>query len=144
MITIMLSGNIAKTPEQRTSKNGNPFATATVRTQTAEGDLFASITAFSELAPILAGLQRGDPVTIISNAKVTTYQGKDGDAKAGLSITASRIIALADHQAPPKAPRPKGERQPSDRQQRYRRTEEFMSAGPRDFAPDPCQDSVPF
>ncbi len=105
MIIIMISGTIAKPPEPRTSRNGNPFTLASIRTQTSDGDLYASLTAFSELAPILAGLAKGDPVTVIGTAKVSTYEGKDGDTKAGLSITASRIIALADHQA---APRPKG------------------------------------
>lgn len=57
-LIIMLSGAIAKQPETRTSKNGNAFVTTTIRTQTAEGDLFASVTAFSELAPTLAGWPR--------------------------------------------------------------------------------------
>lgn len=136
-LTIMLSGSIAKQPETRTSKNGNEFATTTVRTQTAEGDLFASVTAFSELAPILARLQRGDPVTVIGTGKVSTYQGRDGDTKAGLSVVASRIIALADHQAPPKpkATKSQGNGKASGQQQ-YSRSAEFQGAGPREFNDD--------
>ena len=109
MITVMVAGQLAKQPEQRMSKNSNPFTVASIRIQSAEGDMFALITAFSELAPILAGLAKGDPVTIVGNAKVSTYTGKDGDTRAGLSITASRIIAISDHQAPPKDSESKGD-----------------------------------
>lgn len=105
MITVMVSGILSKPPEQRTSKNGNAFTLASIRTQTAEGDLYASVTAFGDLCPALAGLAKGDPLTVIGTARVSTYTGKDGATKAGLSIIASRIIALADHQA---APGPKG------------------------------------
>lgn len=59
MITMMLSGTLARQPEQRTSKDGNAFAVATVRAQTPEGDIYASVTAWSDLADTLADL--GDP-----------------------------------------------------------------------------------
>lgn len=98
MLIVMLSGILAKNAELRTSKNGNEFATATIKVPSAEGDSYNSVTAFGDLAPILAGLQRGDPVTIIGAGKVNVYQGKDGETKAGLSVVASRIIALADSQ----------------------------------------------
>ncbi len=132
MLTVMLSGTIAKTPEQRTSKNGNEFATTSVRAQTGEGDLFASVTAFGELAPTLARLAKGDPVTVIGTGKVSVYQGKDGDTKAGLSVIASRIIALADHQAPlkPKSTKPEGSGQPR------RFTDYQQPTCPREVAPD--------
>jgi single-stranded DNA-binding protein len=120
-VIIMLTGTLAKEPETRTSKAGHPFAVASIRVQTAEGDVFTSITAFGSLADTLAGLAKGDPVTIIGTGRVTTYQGKDNETKAGLSVTASRIVCLTDHQAPPKAPRPKSD------SQRSRRTEEFLA-----------------
>jgi len=136
-LTVMLSGTLAKTPEQRTSKKGNEFATTTVRTPTAEGDLFANVTAFSELAPVLARLAKGDPVTIIGTGKVSTYTAKDGEPKAGLSVIASRIIALADNQAPPK------ERKPKESEQQRRFTEYQQPAGPREFAPAEFDDNLP-
>ena len=72
-MTIMLSGSIAKQPEVRTSKNDNPFATATAQVQTAEDDLYASVPAFGDLGKIPAGLAKGDPVTVIGSGKVVGW-----------------------------------------------------------------------
>lgn len=135
-LTIMLSGTIAKQPEVRTSKNGNEFATTTVRVQTAEGDLFASVTAFGDLAPTLARLAKGDPVTLVGTGKVSAYTAKDGEHRAGLSITASRLIALVDQQAPPRS------RKESEPPRRF--TDYQQPAGPRDFTPDFDDDLPPF
>lgn len=129
MITCMISGTLSKQPETRQSKNGNAYTLASIRIPIAEGDVYASVTAFSELSPILAGMQRGDPVTVIGQGKVSTYQGKDGTTRAGLSITAGRIIALVDQAAP----KPKGNGQG--------RRPAVAGAGPdpREFA-----DDIPF
>lgn len=108
MITCMISGALSKSPETRTSKTGNPYTTATVRTGEGEDSLFCSVTCFGDLAGTLAGLAKGDAITVIGTGKVSTYTGKEGDTRAGLSITANRIIALMDLQVPPKAPRSKG------------------------------------
>ena len=60
----MLSGTLAKQPEQRTSSKGNVYTTATLRTGEGDNAVFASVTAFGDLACILAGLAKGDPPTI--------------------------------------------------------------------------------
>lgn len=101
---IMLSGSITKQPEQRISRNGNPYPIATVRTQDSEDARFVSVTTFGDLADILADLAKGDPITMVGTGKIGTYESKDGSGtRASLSVTASRIIALIDPQALPKA-----------------------------------------
>ncbi len=101
MITVMLSGTIAKPPETRTSAKGNNYAVATIRSGEGDDAVFASITAFGDLAGTLAGLERGSPLTVVGTGKIGTYEAKDGTGtRASLSITASRIVALVDHQGP--------------------------------------------
>lgn len=135
MITCMLSGTLTKSPEQRTSKNGNTYSLASIRIPSAEGDLFASVTAFEPLAATLAGMAKGDPITVVGTAKLSAYQAKDGEHRAGLSIIASRIIGIADHQAPPK---PKADGQ-------GRRTPASAARpDPREFGADEFTDRVPF
>ena len=62
MITLLLSDIIAKPPEQRTSQNGNPDVTATRHPQEGEDALFASVTVFGVLYPVLAGLVKDDSI----------------------------------------------------------------------------------
>lgn len=104
MITVMLSGSISKQPETRTSAKGNSYAVATIRTGEGDDAVFVSVTAFGDLADTLAGLQKGDSACVVGTGKIGTYEAKDGSGtKASLSITASRIVALVDHQSRPRA-----------------------------------------
>lgn len=129
MITCMLAGQLAKQLETRTSKNDNPYTTATLHTQEGEDAVFASVTAFGDLAGPLVGLAKGDPITVVGSGTVSTY--------TGLSIAGTRVIALTDHQAPPTAPSPKGHNG-------QRRCTADTQVGPRELAPDKFTDTIPF
>ncbi len=101
-MTMMLSGTLAKQPEQRTSSRGNADTTATLRTGEGNDAVFASVTAFGDLACILAVLDKGDPMTVVGSGRLSIYTpAHGGDPRASLSVTASRIVCLTDRQAAP-------------------------------------------
>ena len=106
MIVCMIQGTLIRDPERRISKNGNEFATALVKT---DENQIVSVMAFGELADLLADLRRGDALSVIGTAQLSVYTAKDtGETRPGLSLTASRIMALVDKAATgkPKKARP--------------------------------------
>jgi hypothetical protein len=65
MIAALISGALYKAPEQRTSKAGSKFVTASVRVKTGEAMQFVRIVAFSETVQAeLLRLQGGDTLSI--------------------------------------------------------------------------------
>lgn len=104
MIAVQLSGTVSKQPETRQTQRGGQFAFTSVKVQHLDGDIYANVTAWdSALVDVLTTLKPGDPVTVCGAGKVSIYTGRDNEPRASLSVTASRIIALADTQAPPRA-----------------------------------------
>ena len=55
---------------------------------------WASAIAFAEAGERLAGLKDGDAVALAGRAKLETYQSKDGEPRASLSITVDEIAAV--------------------------------------------------
>lgn len=106
MIAVQVSGAISKAPETRHTQKGGQFAFTTVRVPSPDGDQYLNVTAWdSALVEVLASLKQGDPVTVVGTGKLTTWTDRDGNARPNLSVTASRIISIADTQAPPRQSR---------------------------------------
>lgn len=108
MITAMAAGALVRTPEQKTAKNGTIYAVGLISTP-AGGDRnqLVRITAFdSDLVRLLLALKKGEQLTATGKADVSAYQGKDGP-EAMLSITATRITALAETSAKPRSRQPR-------------------------------------
>jgi single-stranded DNA-binding protein len=100
MIAALISGALYKAPEQRTSKSGSKFVTASVRVKTGEAMQFVRIVAFSETAQAeLLRLQDGDSVSAQGEFKAEIYAKDGGEPKLSLSIVADQILALRQ---PPK------------------------------------------
>jgi single-stranded DNA-binding protein len=90
MIDALIAGRLYGKPQARTSKAGNAFATAKVRTPMANGEsAFVNVIAFSDSTrAALLALGEGDSVAIAGELKVGTYTDKEGAARPSLDLTA--------------------------------------------------------
>jgi hypothetical protein len=72
-------------------KNGHGYATGLVR---CDGDRLVSVAAFeATLAERLLALQKGDPVSVSGRLQVSAYADKQGEPRAGLSVTTTQMMA---------------------------------------------------
>lgn len=94
MIDALIAGRLYGTPQSRTSRNGNAFAIAKVRTPMANGESsFVNVIAFSDTAQAaLLALADGDSVALAGELKVSVYTNKDGEAKPSLDLTAHAVL----------------------------------------------------
>jgi single-stranded DNA-binding protein len=91
---VLVSGSLFRVAEQKTSKVGRAFTTATIKTRDGETSQWWKVVAFSESAQAeLLRLCDGDAVACQGPLKVETY-AKDGETKVALSIIANNVLAL--------------------------------------------------
>jgi single-stranded DNA-binding protein len=96
----IVTGSLFRAPEQRTSKAGKPYVTATIRVKDGDALQWWRVTAFSESAQAeLVRLGDGDGVSVQGAFKAELYQPESGEPKVSLSIVADRVLALRQ---PPK------------------------------------------
>jgi single-stranded DNA-binding protein len=120
MIAALIAGTLFRAPEQRTSKTGKPFTTATVKIRDGGGSQFIRIFSFSESCQAeLMRLDDSDALSVQGALKAETYTASDGSIKISLSIVADHVLALRQpprerkpKAAPPPDTRPKHERHP--------------------------------
>jgi single-stranded DNA-binding protein len=89
MFDVLLSGKLRGTPDVRTSRNGNPFATFRLSVPTGKdgGYVQASCICFSQTAiDVMVNLTEGDSVAVTGEAALKTWEGKNG-TQAGLDVT---------------------------------------------------------
>jgi single-stranded DNA-binding protein len=95
---VLVTGTLFRQPEQRTSKAGKPFVTATLKAKDGDEKQWWKLVAFSESAQAeLMRLQGGDAVSMQGSLKVGLYE-KDGD---GCRCRLSPIMCLP---CPPRYP----------------------------------------
>jgi single-stranded DNA-binding protein len=112
----IVTGAVYRAPEQRTSKAGKPFVTATIRAKEGETTLWWKVVAFSDSAQ--AELMRlGDSLSVQGAFKAELYQPEGGEPKVSLSIIADRVLALRQSPASRSA---KERKAPKDRDAPYR------------------------
>lgn len=101
----ILSGTLFKAPEQRQSRNGNSFATATMKVASGSDAQFWRVFVFSESAQSeLMRLQQGDALSVQGVPKFELYRPDNGEVRVSLSLTADHILALRQ---PPRERKPK-------------------------------------
>jgi len=129
---VLVSGNLFRQPEQRTSKAGKLFVTATIRAKDGDASQFWRIVAFSESVQAeLSRLTDGDALSVQGALKVETYE-RDGETKLSLSVIAEHVMALRQ---PPR----QRERKSTDAKPPMSRRERIAGV------PDPSlNDDVPF
>jgi single-stranded DNA-binding protein len=90
-IYTLVSGPLIGDPQRRTGAKG-PFITATIRTSGEEA-VFVSVIAFGDEAERLLEFVKGDALAIAGRARLTSWTGRDGVEKRGISVVAEQIAA---------------------------------------------------
>jgi len=88
---ILASGRLIADPQSRDGAKGS-FVTATLVT-TGDESILVSIIAFGDEAEQLLELHKGDPVAVAGRAKLTSWVGRDGIGKHGVSVVATQVAA---------------------------------------------------
>jgi hypothetical protein len=91
-ITALVTGRLIADPERRTGTTGKPFTLAKIAAATDDGDALVSVIAFGTAGEQLAALTKGDTLALTGRAKVNTWSDREGNAKAGLSVTADALL----------------------------------------------------
>lgn len=124
MIDALIAGKLHTRPEQRTGKNGQPFATAKVRAAGGEGEsLFVNVIAFEPgaVAALLA-LDSGDSVALAGSLTPKVWTDREGQPRPALDVVAHTVMTAyhvtrkrnamqgqQEHQRQPGQHRPKDE-----------------------------------
>jgi single-stranded DNA-binding protein len=91
----IVTGSLFRAPEQRTSKAGKPFVTATIRAKDGEASQWWRVTAFLESAQAeLMRLGEGDACSVQGSFKAELYPPEGTQPKVSLSIIADHVLAL--------------------------------------------------
>jgi hypothetical protein len=111
MIAALVNGSLFRAPEQRVSKSGKSFVTATLRAKDGEGFQFIRIVTFSDhVQAELLRLSEGDSLSAQGSLKAELYAKEGCDPKVSLSIVADQILSLKqpprEREAKPKTPAP--------------------------------------
>jgi single-stranded DNA-binding protein len=93
--SILLQGKLERAPESRVSRNGNSFATATIRVSAGNESHFWRLFVFSESAQAELGrLEVGDAVAVQGTPKFEVWRPENGEPRVSLSVTADHVLAL--------------------------------------------------
>ena len=96
MLSVLIEGLLTADPVSRVATNGNPYTTAKVRTAGADGaSILCNLIAFdTDVVQALTALVAGDSLAVVGHAAISLWAGKDGQPRAGLQITASRVTSI--------------------------------------------------
>jgi len=105
VIRALVTGELRADPQQRTGKNGKPFALARLSVPMGdEGRVSCSLIAFeAEAVARLLQLRTGASVAAAGTLKVGIFTGNDGTARPSLDLVADEIASTTPR---PKKPKP--------------------------------------
>jgi single-stranded DNA-binding protein len=136
MTAALVAGALFKTPEQKTSKTGKPFVTATIKVRDGEAFQWWRITVFSESAQAeLMRLGEGDVLSAQGHLTAGLYTKDNGETKITFSIVADHILALRQPPRERKAKAPEPPAQDSRSRQDRCAGSWTPGAGPSDSIP---------
>ena len=94
MIDGLIAGKVYGQPEERTGKNGTPFATAKVRAAAGDNSpLFVNVIVFAETARVaLLALDDGDSVALSGALTPKAWTDKNGEARPALDVVAHAVL----------------------------------------------------
>jgi single-strand DNA-binding protein len=103
MNKLMITGNLTRDPETRTTQNGKTICSFTVavneRKKNADGTTMSSffrVGAFGELGELCQKyLSKSSKVLVSGPVFVTAYIGRDGNPKASMEVTAQEVEFLS-------------------------------------------------
>jgi single-stranded DNA-binding protein len=94
-IHALVTGTVSTAPTRRTTSKGNAWATFSIRVQAGEGSTFVNVAVFdSQLVDQVLEFTEGAAVSVTGKLELRTWQGRDGQERTGLSITASQLMVL--------------------------------------------------
>jgi single-stranded DNA-binding protein len=106
----IVSGAIGKIAEFRTSKNGNPFATLSIRENHDGATRWWQAIAFSESAiEVLKEMSVGEPVAVTGEITAEIYSPAGSESRINWRITVDAVLS-ARRKAKPAAEKPKATR----------------------------------
>jgi single-stranded DNA-binding protein len=86
----LASGTLTAQPQHREGTKG-PFTTATIRAADGDEPIFVSVIAFGENGERLLGFAKGDALAVSGKAKLTSWVGRDGTERHGISVAVDQI-----------------------------------------------------
>jgi len=94
MIDAIISGKLHGQPQQRTSSNGKPYATAKVRAATGGGEsLFVNVIAFSDtVQAALLVLDEGESIALSGELTPRVWIDRQGNARPSLDLLAHAAL----------------------------------------------------
>jgi single-stranded DNA-binding protein len=99
---LFATGALTSDPQRREGANG-PFTTATIRA-TGDEPVLVSLIAFGTDGERLFEYSKGDALAVSGRARMTSWPGRDGAEKHGISVVAEQIAA-AKPRPKPRVPR---------------------------------------
>ena len=93
MLTMLAQGKLVSDPRSREAANGNPYVTASLACDTANGSILVGLLAFGVPAERLAALHKGDAVAASGEGKLTAWE-KGGEQHHGLSLTVAELLSV--------------------------------------------------
>ena len=94
MIDALVAGTLYGRAQSRTSKNGQPYVTAKVRTPMRDGEsLFINVVAFSaSVVQALLALDEHDAVALVGELKASAYLDKSGQPRPSVDLLAHGVV----------------------------------------------------
>lgn len=103
---LMISGALYTEPQQKLSKNGNPYVAAMVRDASTNPATMASLIAFGDMADSLMKCVKGDSVTVSGNATLGLYTPDGREPRIQINVTVEQIMTLTRQKANTVKPAP--------------------------------------
>ena len=94
MIDALIAGKLHSHPEQRTGKNGQPYATAKVRATGGDGEsLFVNVIAFEpHTVTALLALDAGDSIALAGSITPKVWTDREGQPRPALDMVAHQVL----------------------------------------------------
>ena len=103
MIRALIVGTLQADPQQKTAKNGNPFAIARLSVPTSDGRVSCSLICFDENAVTrLMQLKAGASVAVSGALKVGVWESKDGP-KPNVDLVGDEVASTTPRPRKPKS-----------------------------------------
>lgn len=92
--SIAAYGRLGRDPEQRTSKAGKTWASASIAVQAGDDNaLWLGIVAFGKAADVLLRHAKGDPISVSGRLQLDRWTDSDGKEHEKLKVVADAIIS---------------------------------------------------
>ena len=129
MIRALIVGELRDDPQERTAKNGTPYATARASVPMGDaGRVSCSVVAFNETAVTrLLQMRAGASVALAGTLKVAIWQDRDGNHRPALDLVVDEVASTT--------PKPKKRKSTGTSEQ-----PPASGRGPSDLPDDPFTD----